>query len=82
MPETDTPITNITDEHRKAFDALRSPDYTNFGLFSCFLNGEPTCAIIAINQGEDGLFQLSPLFVAVTPSMVLKDHDGAESKEH
>ena len=27
--------TNITEEHRRAFEALTSGDYDNFALFSC-----------------------------------------------
>ena len=38
-------MTNITAEHRASFEALASGDYGNFGLFSCFLNGEPATAI-------------------------------------
>ena len=67
--------TNITNEHRAAFKALISADYGNFALFSCFVDGEPAAAIVAVNRdGED--YTISPLFVALTPGMVLTDHDG------
>jgi hypothetical protein len=67
--------TNITHEHRRAFDAMLSGEYDNFGLVSCFVNGEPACAIVAVNRrGET--YILSPLFVSITPGMVLTDHDG------
>ncbi len=67
--------TNITDEHRAAFEALTSGAYSNFALFSCFVAGEPAAAIVAVNRdGED--YTIRPLFVAVTPGMVLTDHDG------
>jgi hypothetical protein len=47
----------------------------NFALFSCFVDGEPAAAIVAVNRdGED--YNISPLFVALTPGMVLTDHDG------
>lgn len=70
-------VTNITKEHQSAFEALTSGEYGNFALFSCFVNGEPTSAIVAINQdGEE--YAMSPLFVAVTPGMRLTDHDGVE----
>lgn len=68
-------MTNITEEHRAYFEALASGDYGNFALFSCFLNGEPAAAIVRVNRdGED--YTISPLFVALTPDMVLTDHDG------
>ena len=36
--------TNITDQHKQAFDALISGEHDNFALFSCFLGGEPASA--------------------------------------
>jgi hypothetical protein len=42
--------TNITADHCAAFEALTSGDYANFALFSCFVNGEPAAAIVAINR--------------------------------
>jgi hypothetical protein len=44
--------TNITADHRAAFEALTSADYRNFALFSCLVNGEPAAAIVVVN--EDG----------------------------
>lgn len=41
--------THITDEHRRAFDALTSGQYQNFCLFSCSCNGHPAVAIAAVN---------------------------------
>ncbi len=35
--------TNITDEHKRVFEMLKSGEYGNFALFSCFVNGEPGC---------------------------------------
>jgi hypothetical protein len=70
--------TNITAEHRAAFEALVSDDYRNFALFSCFVNGEPAAAIVAVNgDGED--YTITPLFVSVTPALLLTDHDGTRS---
>jgi hypothetical protein len=67
--------TNITAEHRAAFEALTSGRFENFALFSCFVDGEPAAAIVAVNRdGED--YTISPLFVALTPAMVVTDHDG------
>ena len=73
--------TNITEEHRCAFEALTSGDYTNFGLFSVFVDGEPGAAIVAVNEsppaGESGepKYEIRPLFVSLTPGMILTDHE-------
>ena len=67
--------TNITAEHRAAFEALTSGAYGNFALFSCFVAGEPSVAIVAVNRdGEQ--YTIRPLFVAIAPGMALTDHDG------
>lgn len=68
--------TNITAMHKHAFNALLSGKFDNFALSSCFVNGAPACAIVAVNpDGGDYIF--TPLFVSVTADMVLTDHDGA-----
>ena len=72
--------TNITAHHRAAFEALFSGDYANFALFSCFVNGEPAAAIVAINRDGDG-YAITPLFVGVTPSLTLTDHDGQSASK-
>ena len=72
--------TNITADHRAAFEALVSGDYANFALFSCFVNGEPAAAIVAVNRDGDG-YAITPLFVSVTPSLTLTDHDGQSASE-
>lgn len=68
--------TNITDENIMAFDLLKSGMCDNFALFSCFVNGEPSAAIVYITPQDDGNYTITPLFVAVTPNMRLEDHDG------
>ena len=68
-------MTNITAEHREAFEALSSGDFGNFALFSCYVNGEPAAAIVTVNRdGED--YIINPLFVSVTASLQVTDHDG------
>lgn len=72
-----TTMTNITPRHRSAFEALLSGDYGNFALFSCFVDGCPAAAIVAVNGDGDDIV-LTPLFVSITDRMVLTDHDGQE----
>jgi hypothetical protein len=72
--------TNITPDHRADFEALTSGDCANFALFSCFVNGEPAAAIVAVNRDGDGYF-IKPLFVSLTPSITLTDHDGQPAAE-
>jgi hypothetical protein len=69
--------TNIRPEV-SAFEALTSGEHDNFALFSCFLDGEHAVAIVAVRptKPEDDEYQITPLFVGVTESMVLIDHDG------
>jgi len=73
-------MTNITAEHRAAFEALTSGDFENFALFSCFVGGEPAAAIVAVNRDGDD-YTISPLFVALTPGMILTDHDGSPCQQ-
>jgi hypothetical protein len=69
--------TNITPAHREMFNAIISGDYNNFALFSCLVNGEPAAAIVAVNRDEtSGDFLIEPIFVSITDSMILTDHDG------
>ena len=73
--------TNITEEHRRAFEALTSGDHRNLDLFSCFIDGAPGAAIVAVNEcpapeeGREPEYTLQPVFVSVTPAMRLTDHD-------
>lgn len=69
--------TNITPDLEDDFEALTSGEYGNFALVSCFLNGEATAAIASIEKDKKTKeFLVTPLFVAVTSSMLLVDHDG------
>jgi hypothetical protein len=72
--------TNITAQHRDAFEALTSGTYENFALFSCTVNGAPASAIVAVNRDGDD-YTITPLFVSVTPDMILADHDGRKPIE-
>lgn len=74
--------TNITEEHRSAFQALTSGDYGNFALFSVFVDGAPGAAIVTVNgspptrEGGEPEFEIRPPFVSPTPGMPVTDHDG------
>lgn len=72
--------TNIQEHHRDAFNALISGDYSNFALFSCFVDGEEAAAIVAINR-DGAEFTIRPLFVSVTERMSLTDHDDIEATD-
>ncbi|MFN6951134.1 MAG: hypothetical protein ACK4NE_00865 [Albidovulum sp.] len=72
--------TNITPDHRNAFEALTSGDYANFALFSCFADGQPAAAICAVIE-QAGEYLIRPLFVSVTDTMRLTDHDGREAAQ-
>ena len=79
------PETNITEEHRRAFEALTSGRFDNFCLVSCFVDGEATAAIAAVTvdhateEGGEPEYPISPLFVCPTATMTLTDHDGREA---
>ena len=79
------PDTNITADHRRAFEALTSGRFQNFCLVSCFVDGQPTAAIAAVNispsaeEGGEPDYLISPLFVCPTAAMTLTDHDGTEA---
>ncbi len=68
--------TNITERHKRVFNALISGQHNNFALFSCFLDGEPTVAIVAVNQLPNGDSEIPPMFVGYMDNMVLTDHGG------
>lgn len=66
--------TNIEPWHRRSFNLL-AKGQGQFALFSCYVNGEATAAIVAINR-HDKEYVVRPLFVAVTPGMTVTDHNG------
>lgn len=70
--------TNISPEHVRVFEALTSGDFRNFALFSCFVGGAPAAAIVAVTEPSDEGpdYVITPLFVSVTPAMMIADHDG------
>jgi hypothetical protein len=71
--------TNITKAHREVFAALQDGSFQNFALFSCFVNGQPAAAIVAVNGAGDD-YAITPLFVSVTAAMKLTDHEGVPAE--
>ena len=77
--------TNITEDHRRAFEALTSGEAGNFCLFSCFVSGRPAAAIAAVTvcpprqEAGEPEYVISPLFISITDDMVLTDHDGRQA---
>src|ERR1700689_4125740 len=64
-------MSNITSGHVRAFHAIRSQLYDNITLASCTINGEPGVAIVMVDEVGEGRVAVMPLFVAITPDMVL-----------
>jgi hypothetical protein len=63
----------------EAFGALITARETNepFFLLPCSVNGERTAAIVHVSHMDDAnRAHVTPLFVAMTPGMVLIDHKG------
>ena len=50
-------MTNITEDHRRAFKALTSGQYDDFCLFSCYANGERPCATCGCLAARCGRFR-------------------------
>jgi hypothetical protein len=44
------------------------------------VNGEPAAAVVAVNNDGDN-YAVTPLFVSVTPSLLLTDHDAQPAGE-
>ena len=76
--------TNITEDHRRAFEALTGGEAGNFCLFSGFLSGRPAAAIAAVTvcppakEGGEPVYVISPLLMPVGPGITFLDHDGCE----
>jgi hypothetical protein len=64
-------MNHITPGHVRAFQMLRSPLYENITMWSCFINGEPGVAIVALDEAGENKIAVMPLFVAITPNMEL-----------
>ena len=79
------PATNITEEHRNAFEALISGHYDNFALSSCSLNDQPAAAIVAVaahrpdDKDCETEFHIKPLFISIVHGVVLTDHNGRQT---
>jgi hypothetical protein len=50
---------------------LPSQLYENITMWSCFINGEPGVAIVALDEVGENKIAVMPLFVSITPNMEL-----------
>ena len=41
-------MSNFTEDHKRAFEALKGGRSGNFALFACFCDGRPAAAIVAV----------------------------------
>ena len=79
------PPTNITEQHRHAFDALTSGVHGNFALLNVFVNNQRAAAIVAVTahdphyEGDEIEFHIEPLLVSMVDGLVVTDHDGREA---
>ena len=77
--------TNITEQHRYAFDALTRGEHDDFALFSVFVNNQPAAAIVAVpahgskDEGSETEFHIKPLLVSIFDGLVPTAHDGREA---
>lgn len=66
--------TNVTPDHISAFEALTSCRFENFALFSCFVDGTPAAAIVAVIRTDDPNSE-----VQITPPVRQRDgHHGGD----
>ena len=70
--------TPLTDEQKRTFAFLRETE--DVAVMSGYVNGEHT-AIIVMTTNIEGTVKVSPLYVAVTPSMNLTDAEGEAPKD-
>lgn len=70
---------NITPGHVGVFQAVRSQLYDNITLASCTINGEAGVAIVMVDETGEGTVAVMPLFVAITPRMVITFPGESES---
>lgn len=70
---------------KEAFEELVQASETGqpFLLMPCTVNGEPTAAIVYAQRLDDqNRVHVTPLFVAMTPGMVLIDQKGRRAGAH
>lgn len=58
-----------------ALSAMCSGDFANFALMRCIVQGEPSAAIVVLNT-EGTVTKVTPMFVALTPTMSITDPEG------
>ena len=65
----------VTAGHEMAFAWLRHGE-GQFGLLSCYVNGEPSALIAAGEHRPDGKVAIMPFFIALTKGMRVTTPDG------
>jgi hypothetical protein len=77
-----TKKTNITQEMIDAFTAVTSNKYNNLALYSCFLDGDPTSAVVAVEKSGDE-FLIRAIFVYCTDEILqrITNHDGLRPED-
>ena len=71
--------THIDKREQMFFAAMTSGKIPALGLFSCFVDGEPSTAIVLMEKEKVNgvvMYKITPLYVRVTDGMVLTDHEG------
>ncbi len=76
---------NITEKHIDAFEAILDPERRKeFALYSCFVDGHPTTAIVHMtddpNEDNPERVRVAPVFMAVTADMKITNHQGVEAE--
>lgn len=65
----------ITPGHVRAFQAVTTQIYGEVTLASCLIDRKPGVAIVLVDNVGEGKIAVMPLFVAITPDMVI-DFEG------
>ena len=70
----------ISEKEKELFSAMCRNAHSIL-LVSCKVNGENSIALCAAESTETGMTDVEPLYVRVTPGMVLLDSNGKEARE-
>lgn len=68
-------------QHHAAFEAIRNPDFENFALYPCYVDGVATSAIVVLERTRNGI-AVVPLFIAPTDDMEFRGHNWQKSVDY